>query len=99
MLRTTHAFATLALASASLGGALLALAMPSSWSAAAFAATAVPGLVFGTLLAHLHGRPGGAFAVVVGAGLFVRLALGCLVAILAACASPDGRGHRTRGPK
>ena len=84
MLRTTHAFATLGLASASLGGAVLALAMPSPWSAAAFAATACPGLVFGTWLAHLHGRSGGAFPLVVGAGLFVRLALGCLVAILAA---------------
>ena len=84
MLRTTHAFAIGALASASAGGAVLAVAMPSAWSAAAFAATACPGLVSGVLLAHLHGRSGGAFPLVVGLGLLVRLVAAGSVTVLAA---------------
>src|SRR5262245_29104445 len=89
MLRTTQAFAIGALASASVGGAVLAVAMPSGWSAAAFAATACPGLVAGTLLAHVHGRTGGAFPLVVGLGLLVRLVAAASVTALAA---------RTGGP-
>ena len=84
MLRTTHAFAIGALASASVGGAVLVIAMPSAWSAAAFAATAFPGIVSGTALTHLHGRSGGAFPLVVGLGLFVRLAAASTVTMLAA---------------
>jgi hypothetical protein len=84
MLRTTHAFAIGALASASVGGAVLAVAMPSGWSAAAFAATAFPGLVSGILLAHLHGRAGGAFPLVVGLGLLVRFVAAGIVTALAA---------------
>jgi hypothetical protein len=89
MLRSTQSFAIGATAAASLGGVALVLALPSPWSTAAFLATAAPALVSGTALAHLHGRPGGSFPLVVGAGLFLRLALGCGVMILAA---------RTGGP-
>lgn|SRR5512145_753280 len=84
MLRTTHVFAIGALASASVGGAVLAIAMPSVWSAAAFAATAFPGIVSGTALTRLHGRTGGAFPLVVGLGLLVRLAAASTVTMLAA---------------
>jgi hypothetical protein len=84
MLRTTFAFAIGAAAAATTGGLAVAIASPGPWSAAAFLATAVPALLSGAALAHLHGRPGGAFPLVVGAGSFLRLALGCLVTILAA---------------
>ena len=89
MLRTTHAFAIGALASASAGGAVLAVAMPSPWSAAAFLSTAVPGILSGIALASLHGRSGGAFPLVVGLGLLVRLLAASTVTVLAA---------RTGGP-
>jgi len=90
MLRTTAGFAIGATVSASLGGCALVLAVPQlaasawGWSAAAFVVTACPGILFGTLLEHLHGRQGGAFPLAVGAGLLVRLGAAGLVTILAA---------------
>jgi hypothetical protein len=90
MLRSTAGFAIGAAASASLGGCALVLAVPNlaasawGWAAAAFLVTACPGIVFGVLLEHLHGRQGGAFPLAVGAGLLVRLGLAGLVTVLAA---------------
>ena len=89
-LRTTQGFAIGAAASASLGGMAVLLAIPNvaaggrGFAASAYLATALPALLFGTLLARLHGRPGGAFPLVVGGGLVVRLGAGCLVTALAA---------------
>jgi hypothetical protein len=87
--RRTVGFVAGALAASAIGA--IAIARSGTWAYVGFLAMAVPGLLVGTWLTRVHGRPGSRFALALGAGFAARLVLAAIAASLAAKAG-DGAG-------